>query len=297
MGGSPDFLLQLANQARRAGNPALANLSDGLFLLANRPQAGLPIITRTLDDLAASENVWRNLSQRRLIYRTCQTMLEAPSIIELGLVRPQYVKMLAVLEERKEWSPALDMLLPVLTNMRDSDRVEAADDRLVYLNQAAVRLRQIQDQLFEFSPSVERTLVRAIGRRWSGLLTAEIEEQRGRAELEVSLKTKRLAPNGRQTHVAMEIRNTGRAAAENIIAALSDNPAYQVHSEPQVIPFLPSGHSRQVQFLIEPQAEDRFRISLALTYDDRNRRDKTAAFGDMVHLLPPVREFAPIVNP
>lgn len=297
MGGSPDFLLQLANQARRAGNPALANLSDGLFLLANRPQAGLPIITRTLDDLAASENVWRNLSQRRLIYRTCQTMLEAPSIIELGLVRPQYVKMLAVLEERKEWSPALDMLLPVLTNMRDSDRVEAADDRLVYLNQAAVRLRQIQDQLFEFSPSVERTLVRAIGRRWSGLLTAEIEEQRGRAELDVSLKTKRLAPNGRQTHVAMEIRNTGRAAAENIIAALSDNPAYQVHSEPQVIPFLPSGHSRQVQFLIEPQAEDRFRISLALTYDDRNRQDKTAAFGDMVHLLPPVREFAPIVNP
>ena len=56
-------------------------------------------------------------------------------------------------------------------------------------------------------------------------------------------------------------RSTGRAAAENIIAALSDNPAYQVLSEPQVIPFLPSGHSRQVQFLIEPQAEDRFRIS------------------------------------
>lgn len=297
VGGSPDFLLQLANQARRAGNPPLANLADGLFLLANRPQAGLPIITRTLDDLAASENVWRNLSQRRLIYRTCQTMLEAPSIIELGLVRPQYVKMLAVLEERKEWSPILDTLLPVLTNMRDSDRVVAVDDRLAYLNQAAVRLRQIQDQLFEFSPSVERTLVRAIGRRWSGLLTAEIEEQRGRAELDVSLKTKRLAPNGRQTHVAMEIRNTGRAAAENIIAVLSDNPAYQVHSEPQVIPFLPSGHSRQVQFLIEPQAEERFRIGLALTYDDRNRRDKTAAFGDMVHLLPPIREFAPITNP
>ena len=296
MDGSPDFLLQLANRARRINDPGLANLSDGLFLLANRPQAGLPIITRTLDDAAGADKNWDNLTQRRMIYRTCQAMLDAPSITELGLVRPQYMHLLAELEERKEWSPVLETLLPILTNMRDSDRVEAVDDRLVYLNQAAVRLRQVQDQIDEFAPSVERTLVRAIGRRWSGLLTAEIEEQRGRAQLEVLLKTKRLAPNG-QTHVAMEIRNTGRAAAENIIAILNENPAYSVCSDPQTISFLPSGHAQQVRFLIEPQAEERFRVGLSLIYDDRNQREKTAAFGDMVHLLSPLREFAPIPNP
>ena len=294
--GSPDFLLQLANRARRAGDSNVANLADGLFLLANRPQAGLPIITRALEDVAASGQNWHTLPQRRSIYKTCQAMLEAPSITELVLVRPQFVHLLTILEERKEWSPILETLLPVLTNMRDSERVEAVEDRLVYLNQAAVRLRQVQDQLDEFAPSVERTLVRAIARRWSGLLSAEIEEQRGRAELEVSLKTKRLAPNG-QTHVALEIRNTGRAAAENIIATLDENPAYHVKSAPQMIPFLPSGRARQVRFLIEPQAEERFRVGLSLTYDDRNRHDKTAAFGDMVHLLPPVREFVPIANP
>lgn len=294
--GSPDFLLQLANSARRAGDANLANLADGLFLLANRPQAGLPIITHTLDDVTATGKEWEGLSQHQLVYKTCQAMLEAPSIPELVLVRPQFVHLLVALEEKKEWSPILETLLPVLTNMRDSERVEAANDRLVYLNQAAVRLRQVQDQLPQFTPSVERTLVRAIARRWAGLLTAEIEEQRGRAELEVSLMTKRLAPNG-QTHVAMEIRNTGRAAAENIVAVLDDNPAYLVRSEPQVIPFLPSGHSRQVRFLIEPQAEERFRVGLSLTYDDRNRHDKRAAFGDMVHLLPPIREFVPVANP
>lgn len=294
--GSPDFLLQLANRARHAEDTSLANLSDGLFLLANRPQAGLPIITRTLDDAADTDKKWDNLAQRRMIYRTCQAMLEAPSITELGLVRPQFVHLLTELEEKKEWSPVLETLLPVLTNMRDSDRVEAIDDRLVYLNQAAVRLRQVQDQVNESTPSVERTLVRSIARRWSGLLTAEIEEQRGRAELEVLLKTKRLAPNG-QTHVAMEIRNTGRAPAENIVAILNENPAYAVRSEPQAIPFLPAGHAQQVRFLIEPQAEERFRVGLSLIYDDRNQRRKTTAFGDMVHLLPPVRDFVPIPNP
>lgn len=291
--GSPDFLLQLANRARQAGDSNVANLADGLFLLPNRPQAGLSIITRTLDDSAAAGSPWAGLSRQRSTYRMCQALLEAPSITELALLRPQLVHLINTDEQR--W-PFLESLLPVMTNMRDSERVDSVEDRLVYLNQAVVRLRQVQDQLAESEPSIERTLVRAIGRRWSGLLSAEIEEQRGRAELEMSLKTKRLAPNG-QTHVALEIRNTGRAAAENVVATLDENPAYRVHSAPQVIPFLPSGRSREVRFLIEPQAEARFRVGLSLTYDDRNRREKTAAFGDMVYLLPPVREYTPIANP
>ena len=296
LGGSPDFLLQLANRARRAGDLQLASLADGLFLLANRPQAGLPIITRSLDDLASARKDWVGLSQRRLIHKTGLALLEAPSITELSLMRPQFIHMLTELEEMQAWTPILNTLLPVLTNMRDSERVDSVEDRLVYLNQAALRLRQAQDQLVDFTASVERTLVKALTRRWSGLLSAEIEEQRGRAELEVKLKTKRLVPNG-QTHVAMEIRNAGRAPAENIIASLDEHPAYRVCSEPQVIPFLPSGRSRLVRFVIEPRAEERFRVGLSLTFDDRNRQSKKAAFGDMVHLLPPVREFSPIANP
>jgi len=296
VGGSPDFLLQLANRARQTGDADVANLADGLFLLPNRPQAGLSIITRTLDDVHGAGRQWVGLSSRRLIYKTCQALLEAPSVTELGLLRPQLDHLLTVLADNDIPSPIFDNLLPVITNMRDSERVDLADDRLVYLNQAVVRLRQLQDQLDTFAPSVERTLARGIARRWAGLLTAEIEEQRGRAELQVALMTKRLAPNG-QTHVALEIRNTGRAAAENVVVTLDDNPAYRVYGEPQMIPFLPSGRSRQVRFLIEPQAEARFRVGLSLTYDDRSRRDRSLAFGDMVHLLPPVREYTPIANP
>ena len=296
VGGSPDFLLQLANRARQANDIDLANMADGLFLLPNRPQAGLSIITRTLDDLHLVGRQWVNLPRRRLIYKTCQALLEAPSITELGLLRPQLIHLLTILDDKREWSPVFEGLLPIITNMRDSERVDLVGDRLVYLNQAVAGLRGVQEQLDALGPSVERTLLRAIARRWSGLLTAEIEDQRGRAELEIALMTKRLAPNGR-THVALEIRNTGRAAAENLVATLDENPAYRVYGEPQIIPFLPSGRSRQVRFLIEPQAEARFRVGLSLTYDDHNRRDKSIAFGDMVYLLPPVREFTPIPNP
>lgn len=294
--GSPDFLLQLTNQARRSNDSQITGLADGLFLLATRPLSGIAIISRTLDEASAASLPWDKLELWRMIYRTSQSLLEAPSITELSLLRPQLVHVLNQLAEIQEWSPILDSLLPVLTNLRDSERVEMADDRLVYLNQAAVRLEQLQEQLPEFSPSIERTLVKAIARRWAGLVSAATEELRGRAELEVSLKTRRIVPNGR-TDVALEIRNNGRAAAENIVAVLEDNPAYRVHSEPQSIPFLPPGRATQIKFVIEPQVLDRFRIALGITFDDRNRRDKRFAFGDMVHQLPPVREFRPIVNP
>ena len=295
-GGSPDFLLYLANRARQEGAWLVAGLADGLFLLADRPQAGLSIITSALDEAGQQQPDWEELDHWRLIHHTAQKLLEAPSIMELSLLRPNLVHMLELVAERETPLPALDELLPVLTSLRDSERVEMLEDRLVYLNEAGTRLQRLQERTSAWLPDIERTLAATIARRWAGLVSAEIEEIRGRAEVMVRLKTKRLVPNGR-TDVSLEIYNNGRAPAENLLIALDDNPAYKIHSAPQAIPILPSGRGRQVNFAIEPLVTDRFRLALSLTYDDRNQQDIQTAFGDMVHLLPPVRDFRPIVNP
>jgi hypothetical protein len=298
--GSPDFLLYLANRARQERAWLVASLADGLFLLADRPQAGISIITSVLQEIERQETVWHDLERWRLVFGTAHKLLEAPSITELSLLRPELAHLLEAIGEQELESPALDELLPVLTSLRDSERVELFEDRLVYLNEAGARLQRLQEQDSAWLPDIERTLVIAIARRWAGLVSAEIEELRGRAEVMVRLKTKRLVPNGR-TDVSLEIYNSGRAPAENLLIALDDNPAYRIHSAPQTIPILPSGRSRQVNFAIEPLVDelviDRFRLALSLTYDDHNQQDKQMAFGDMVHLLPPVRDFRPIANP
>ena len=297
--GSPDFLLYLANRARQEGAGQIASLSDGLFLLADRPQAGLSIIISVLDELKYKQPIWHNWQQWRLIQGTIQKLLDAPSITELSLLQPELGHLLEEIGDRETISP-LANLLPVLTSLRDSERVELFEDRLVYLNEAGARLHRLQMEATEWPPTIERTLVTAVSRRWSGLVSAEIEELRGRADVMVRLKTKRLVPNGR-TEVSLEVSNNGRAPAENLLIALDENPAYKIYSGPQTIPILPSGRSRQVNFAIEPlvdeQALDRFRLALSLTYDDHNQQDKQAAFGDMVHLLPPIRDFRPIINP
>lgn len=295
-GGAPEFLLHLTSQARQSGDWLIASLTDGLFLLADRPHAALSILNGALDEISQRQLNWQCLDRWQMTYKIGHALLEAPSIIELTLLRPQFVELLTLLEEKSEWSPTLEMLLPILTNLRDSERVELVEDRLVYLNEAASLLLLAEDHLPEFSDRIEKTLVNAIIFRWSGMISARIEELRGRAELIITLKTKRLVPNGR-TDVAVEIQNKGRAAAEQVMAVLDEKPAYLVHSPPQIISLLPPGRMRLVNFTIEPQVTDHFRLALTLTYNDRNRQEKTAAFGDMVHLLAPVRDFTPIANP
>jgi hypothetical protein len=294
--GSPDFLLNLASLARQRGNYLLAGLADGIFLLADQPDAGLNIILNVLEEVKGLEPQWKGYERWLLTYRTCEALLNAPSIVELSLLRPKLVELLDILENGENWSPVLDALLPILTNLRDSERVDLAEDRLVYLNEAALLLRQVQLHLTEYQAHIEKALVRAIIQRWTGLVHAEIELLRGRADLAVTLKTKRLIPTER-TEVVMLIKNNGRAAAENVIAILDEDPAYAIHSDPQIIPILLPGRDRQIGFTIEPKIDSNFRISLTLTYDDRNQQDKVVVFGDMVHLLPPTREFKPIPNP
>ncbi len=295
--GSPDFLLHLANRARQADDRLVANLADGLFLLPDRPQAGLSILNRTLDEmerLAAQD--WQDHERWQMTCGTTQALLDAPTVTEISLLRPQLLQLLELLEARDRLSPVLNILRPIMTNLHDSERVDLVEDRLVYLNEAASRLLQTREWLPDYSPAIENTVVAAIIRRWSGIVTAEIEDLRGRAQLNVVLKTKRLVPSA-ETIVALDIHNSGRAAAENIIGVLDNDPAYIVQSSPQEIPFLPPGRTQEIRFVVKPQVMDRFRISLSLTYDDRSHENLTVAFGDMVHLLPPVRDFSPVSNP
>ena len=293
---SPDFLIYLASRARQSGDSLVSSLADGLFLLADRPHVGLPIINGALGDARHEKPVWQQLERWQMIFETGQALLEAPTITEISLLRPQLVHLLEYLEQQDKWSPVLDALLPIMTNLRDSERVDSPDDRLVYLNEANHLLDELQQTLPEFSIRVEKTLVEAVARRWAGLVSAASEELRGQANLTVQLKTKRIV-SSEKTEVTLVLHNNGRAPAENIIAMLNDDPGYVVQSEPQRIPLLPPGRSRQITFQLEPQVTDRFRLGLTIAYDDRNQRNRQIAFGDMVNLLLPTRDFKPIFNP
>ena len=296
VGPESDFWLYLASQARQQQNERITNLADGLFLLADRPQAALPILRGAVEDAHQHDPEWLDLQRWLDIYQTCQILLEVPSITELALMRPQLVELLSKLEANNAWTPLFNVLLPILTNVRDSQRVDSAEDSLSYLNEAAYLLRELDYGLPEFSDRIEKTLTAVIAQRWSGMVSAEIEDLQGRAELDLTLKTRRIVPLDSIT-VVLELANNGRAAAESLQIQLMPNPAYEVLSPDQTLSLIAPGRVRELSFEIRPLVTDRFRITVEVTYDDRLQDQRKLAFGDMVHLLPPVREFSPIVNP
>jgi hypothetical protein len=295
---SLDLTPHIASRARQADDKIVANLADGLFILPEQPLSGVSILNQALTEFPEGGNEPFIGYERWL--RMClmsQDLLEAPSVTELSLLAPELEHFLVEFESEGNSSSAFNSLLPIISNLRDSERVELIDDHLVYLNEASLSLRQLNNgQLAMSGPSLENLLVSTIVRRWSGLTSAEIEDLQGRAELTLSLKTRRLVP-GENTAVVFEIHNNGRAPAENILAELEPNPAFTAQTNQQQIVYLPPGKSRDLQFTITPIISDRFRIGMTVTFSDRDHQNRKSAFGDMVHILPPVRDFSTIVNP
>jgi hypothetical protein len=274
----------------------LANLADGLFLLSARPESAPAIIVSALDKAGELKPPWQHLEDWQTTLKTVQSLITAPTITELSLLRSQLQLFLDTVDGDQVNLKCFNGLLPALTILRDSERVDLAEDRVIYLNEVLGLLRQLQHQLDHWHPQIERSLVSSIVNRWIGLVKAELEEIHGKAQLQVNLITKQLVPDD-STIISLEIQNLGRAPAENVNLRLEADPAYLSDSRGQIVPILPPGRTRRFQVSLRPLVEDRFRVLFSISYSDRLASNKNLAFADMVHLLPPIQEYQSLVNP
>ena len=190
--GSPDFLLGLANRARQENEKVLASLADGLFLLSARPESAPAIIVSALDEAGELEPHWQNIEDWKTTLKTVHSLVTAPTITELSLLRPQLQLCMDSVDGEQVNLKYFNGLLPILAILRDSERVDLAEDRVIYLNEVLGLLRQLQHQLGHWHPQIEWSLVSSIVNRWIGLVKAELEEIHGKAQLEVNLITKQL---------------------------------------------------------------------------------------------------------
>lgn len=294
--GSPDFLLSLGNRARPDRNLPLINLIDGLFLLHGRPGAAIAILDSALREARELSPTWESLPCWQRTIALSRDILEAPTVTELSLLRP---KLAQLLEKYNHTSPAseLEPFLPVLNSLRDSERVDLAEDRIVYLHEALALLRQISETSVEKPNSIGKRIQKHLRSRLSGLISADLELLRGQAQLVARLKTKRVLPENGQAVVALEVENKGRAAARNVSVVMEPDAAYEIDTLPQQAAVITPGRRMLAEFRMRPGVDDRFRAAFSVTYDDHSQERRRIQFADMVNLLPPVRDFHPIPNP
>lgn len=298
--GSQGFLLQLANYARRDRNSVITNLADGLYLLADRPETGLGIILSILEEVQAQPQArnWWGLDIWHDIFQTGLALLQAPTTLELSLLRPRLVQLIASQDRVGHPSSAFGSLLPILTSLRDSTRVNQAEDRMVYLHEASVLLREALMLFMDRPVTIQNMLALAILNRWRGLINAAVDDLRGRAWLVARLKTKRLIPSEEMV-IALAVENNGRASAEQVHVTLLTDPAYEVVEAEATLPLLAAGRQRTVEVKFRPLDDNEsLRVIFRIAYSDRNNtKEHQFDFADLVHLLPPQRDFVPIVNP
>ncbi len=292
--GNADFFINLANYARQNNNALIAALADGLYLLNDRPTAGLDILNETLTDVAEHRYgpVMRS-EEWYALFDTAQRLLEAPNLTEIGLLSFPLDEMLPAIERSTQEPDLWPRIGQVLDVLKASERVDTVGDRLAYLSDADVMLRELQRDSDASSIDLSTVLVKAIAPRWHGLVRVATESLRGRARVDVRLKTRRVAPQD-SAELVLELTNSGLSQAEQINVTLLVDKTRQ---QSKTIPTLSPGWKRSLLFQVAMPDAATFRITCTITYRDRLSEQRSFEFADMVQVLTPVSDFRPIQNP
>lgn len=134
-------------------------------------------------------------------------------------------------------------------------------------------------------------------KRWQALVIAELNELRGKAELNLELLTK-TAHNEEQVSILLEVCNIERGSADNVKVTLLDSSDYEIVNGSRELDTLLSEDVRRLEFTIRPHA-DCLNLKFEVIYDDAEKALKSFQFADRLELqiVPASQNFRYIPNP
>lgn len=180
---------------------------------------------------------------------------------------------------------------------------EALGDRLAYLIDAIniiERLHREASQRFQVTKASKYTYPERIPfelllSRWREVVRSELAKLRGRAEIQLELKTKQ-SPFEQCVTLVLEVRNIGRSPADNVRVQLKEEEYSILGSNFHQINYIPSQEKVTVEFTINPTMM-LHRAPFELIYDDAEERNKKLTFADRIEFFAVSQEFLPISNP
>ncbi|MGB1249404.1 MAG: AAA family ATPase [Candidatus Promineifilaceae bacterium] len=289
------LFVNLATIARQQGDEFIASLADGLYLLGDRPAPGLQILNAVLAEHRPQHTVFQ-LGEWRLMCRAASDLMQAASTAELSLLRPKLDQLLALRDQHNNLNGVYPRLMPSFNSLADSTRVTTPEDRLAFLNDANSLLQRLNSENKRAAVYLSRVLVSAIAEHWQTLVATEIEMLRGRARLEARLMTARIAPS-EMSQITLEITNLGRATAEDVQITMLHDKITATNGATQHIQSLAPSAKRQVHFEISVPPQEHFRLAFRIVYSDRQRTAQAFEYANLVTVLTPNKDFAPIKNP
>ncbi|NIP84691.1 MAG: hypothetical protein GTO03_03695, partial [Planctomycetales bacterium] len=305
----PGQLELLTGLAHGAGERTIGDLGEGFHLVLTRPEVtpeGLRAISGALEALPRGTQVDGTCRPRTQavtdLYDLSERMLAANTVSRIVALRPELGEIAQTVARPDtglgEAAGALADLGRVADALRNYQRVDLVEDKVAYLAQAIEALGHLDRGFQARLPQPERNILTRVALNWLRMCTNTLQDLQGRARLEVSLKTRQLV-DSKEAVLALELTNSGRSPASNIVVNLLPGDGYTPRDcDAAQLGVLPAGRSEIVELPVSATPSiDQFRAEFRVTFDDRERSGKTQTFADLVHLMRPAAEFQPIPNP
>lgn len=175
-------------------------------------------------------------------------------------------------------------------------QVEHSNDKLSYLADALGAVERAARQALQAQPP-ERRLLEFITLRWRELVSQELNSFSGQANLRLELRTRQVRRAERIT-ITFQLKNVGRAAAENITVYLQASEDFTLRSESApTLERLSADGAMALDFELAPNVAQSLRLTCQVTWDDRTASGRTLDFADTLSLYTLSEEFRPIPNP
>jgi HEAT repeat protein len=174
-------------------------------------------------------------------------------------------------------------------------QIEGLSDKHIYLGKMLSSIDGALDNIQDEKISEEKILKQVL-LSWRGTLSKTVEGLKGRANLKVLLRTKKLLPQDTLT-LFLSMENKGESLAEHIIVELLPSPSYKILEKTKRIDMIANGREDAVEFRIKPGKSRSFRVKFNISYDDFEMKGKTIYFADRVRFIDIPSEFKYIPNP
>ncbi|MCB0167380.1 MAG: VCBS repeat-containing protein [Anaerolineae bacterium] len=293
---NPSILPYLSGAAREAGETAVADLSEGYNLLLARPEI-------TAEDLRAIVDAIRRLDgpsdeqKTRVIDRFdwFRRALEANTVNRIVALSVRFHEFST--RPDAKLGQALNDLNAVIKTLSNFQRVEAFADKTAYLGQALEALGRLEREFRANMGQPEGNILARIAANWLLAVNNALQDLQGRAQIEATLKTRRLLRLD-QASLSLELTNTGHSPASNVTVSLGSDQPFAVGNGTARLDVLAAGRSAMVELPISAAASvEQFRAEFNITFDDQERSGKTLAFADIVQRLRPTTPFRSLPNP
>ncbi len=292
---NPDVFYYISKMARR---PIIGEIFESYYRLSKGEDIEASVKKAASCFKNAKQLEWGK--ELFLLYTIYSEALEAKSVEDIFVVTSK-VKDFASIQYTPNQTliEGFTRLTNIYSILLKNRRVDEPGDKQNFLRESIEAIDDIHNFIEENLVELEKKIFKKFFSNWKDILSREISSLKGRATLNVELRTKKVIFEDK-THILLGISNIGRSEAENVTIKIKPSSDFSVVEKPiERLDIIPFGRTFFIEFPVKARVKGRVRVVFVIEYDDVERKGKIFEFADVIEFIEAKKEkeFKPIETP